>query len=143
VAKDGYAVWREEVDGRPGQTVSLTRALVEKRDARRGPPDFGWVREGMLVAIDPTVTRPRRVAGPDPEYPKAAERLRLVGSVRVEYTVNERGETEDVRVTRSAGEILDAAVVGAVRRWVFQPATKNGVKVKVRTNHTQTFVQPG
>jgi serine/threonine-protein kinase len=143
VAKDGFAPWKQVVDGQAGQTVSLAPTLAERKEAKKGPADFGWVREGMMVPVDSSVTGPRKLFAPAAEYPKAAERLRLVGSVTVEMTVNEKGETEDVRVVQSAGEILDAAVVSAVRQWRYEPATKNGVKVKVRTGWKQTFVQPG
>jgi len=143
VAKDGFAPWKQVVDGQAGQTVSLAPTLAERKESRKGPADFGWVREGMMVPVDSSVTGPRKLFAPAAEYPKAAERLRLVGSVTVEMTVNEKGETEDVRVVQSAGEILDAAVVSAVRQWRYEPATKNGVKVKVRTGWKQTFVQPG
>jgi len=140
--KDGYALWKQVVDGQAGQTVSLAPNLSERKEARKGPADFGWVREGMMVPVDSSVTEPRKIFAPAADYPQAAERLRLVGSVAVEMTVNEKGETEDVRVVQSAGEILDAAVVGAVRQWRYEPATKNGVKVKVRLAWKQTFVQP-
>ena len=39
----------------------------------------------------------------------------------------------------SAGEILNAAVVDAIKGWLFTPARKNGIPVKVRWQWTQEF----
>jgi protein TonB len=85
------------------------------------------------------VVAPRRTFGEPAGYPEAARRLRLAGSVKVEITVGSDGTAEDVRVLESAGAILDDAVVEAVRGWRFEPATKQGVRVRVRWPYRQTF----
>jgi TonB family protein len=59
--------------------------------------------------------------------------------VAVRLVVNEDGSTSDLKVTESAGSILDEAVLRAIRTWRFEPATKAGVKVKVRMLVTQTY----
>ena len=57
----------------------------------------------------------------------------------VDFLVDERGKPQDLRVVESAGEILNSAVIEAVRGWEFAPARKNGVPVKVRWQWTQEF----
>jgi protein TonB len=57
----------------------------------------------------------------------------------VEITVTEGGAARDVRVLESAGAILDEAVVAAVSKWRFEPARKQGIKVRVRWKYRQTF----
>jgi TonB family protein len=48
-------------------------------------------------------------------------------TVHVRYTVGENGRVSDVAVTRSSGNrALDDAVVRAVRRYRYQPATVDG-----------------
>ena len=42
-------------------------------------------------------------------------------------------------VVESAGPVLDKAVLDAVRGWRFKPATKAGVRVKVRWTARQTY----
>ena len=42
-------------------------------------------------------------------------------------------------VVESAGPVLDEAVLDAVRGWRFEPATKAGVRVKVRWTARQTY----
>jgi TonB family protein len=57
----------------------------------------------------------------------------------VELTVTETGEVADPRVFRSAGDILDQAMLDAVRRWRYELADVNGVKVNVRIRESQSF----
>jgi TonB family protein len=54
-------------------------------------------------------------------------------------TVTEQGEPAELRVVESAGEILDGAVLAAVKDWRYTPAQKNGVKVRTRVRVEQTF----
>jgi len=103
------------------------------------PPTPEPTREGDLVPLGPDVKPPVKVAGDFAAYPKAARRGRLEGAVTVDMIVSERGEPTDVRVVESAGEILDAAVVDAVRRWRYTPAEKDGVKVRVHWTVRQQF----
>ncbi len=53
--------------------------------------------------------------------------------------ITEEGEPIDVTIVESAGAILDAAVLDAIEGWRFEPATKDGVKVRVRWVIRQTF----
>ena len=53
--------------------------------------------------------------------------------------VDETGVPTDLRVVESAGPILDEAVLKAVRTWRFEPARKDGVRVKVRWQVRQTY----
>ena len=92
-----------------------------------------------LVPFDSTVNPPTKIAGHPPEYPDEARRLNLLGTVKVEMIVDEKGEPTNLRVVESAGEILDRAVVDAVRGWRYDPAHKSGVKVKLRWSYTHRY----
>jgi len=54
--------------------------------------------------------------------------------------VTETGEPIDLRIVESAGEVLDQAVLSALGRWRFEPASKDGVKVRVRWQARHSFV---
>lgn len=90
------------------------------------------VQEGDLVALGPGVTPPQLVSVDRPEYPLAARRQRVEGTVVVSVLVDEIGRVTDVRLEHGVRQnvgINDAAVVAA---WSarFRPAMKDGVRVK-------------
>ncbi len=53
--------------------------------------------------------------------------------------MTETGEVVEPRVVESAGEILDQALLDAVRHWRYEPADLNGLKVRVRIRESQAF----
>jgi len=89
--------------------------------------------------MGPGVTPPRRISGESASYPDQARRLNLFGQVAVSLVVDARGLPNELQVTQSAGEILDQAVLKAIRTWRFEPAVKDGVKVSVRWLVKQRF----
>jgi serine/threonine-protein kinase len=154
ISEPGYAPAELSLQLSPGTTAAplrfvmspLTAALPERSPppakprvaSPRGEPTAG-TREGDLVPLTASVQPPRRIAGRLPEYPEAARRLGLSGSVLIEMIVTERGEPERIRVLESAGAILDETVISAVPSWQFEPAVRDGVKVRVRWPYRHTF----
>lgn len=96
-------------------------------------------REGDLVELTPDVTPPQVLQQVRPEYPPAARRQRVGGTVILEVLVDHTGQVEDVRVLRSVRSDIDNAAVAAVRSWRYRPATKDGVRVKVRQTQPVNF----
>ena len=145
IEKRGYAPYVHEFQGSPGEKIELSATLTPVSAARRREPAPSptpvWVAEGSLVPFDGTVTPPVRVSGNAPEYPGEARRLNLLGTVKVEMIVDENGAPTNLRVVESAGEILDQAVVEAVRGWTYEPARKDGVKVKLRWSYQHNYVK--
>src|SRR6266568_2286643 len=142
VESAGFRPWVRKVNASLGQTLQVTARLdrvddpaAQKKALRTG----GWVQRGDLVEMGPGVTAPRRISGNPAPFPEAARKLRLKGTVTVELTVTETGEVVDPRVVESAGEILDQALLDAVRHWHYEPADLNGLKVRVRIRETQAF----
>ncbi len=45
--------------------------------------------------------------------------------------VNQQGNPENVRVTKSLDKGLDAQAVAAIQQWTFEPGTKDGKPVAV------------
>ena len=122
------------------------RARLTRLSAAQGSPlpapSPEWIPyEGALVAFDGSVSPPLKTSGNPPPYPDEARRLNLLGTVKVAMIVNERGEPTELRVVESAGEILDRAVVNAVRTWRYEPAMKSGVKVKVGWSYQHSYVK--
>jgi TonB family protein len=87
---------------------------------------------GELVAFGPGVVPPRRIAGGPPAYPEAARARGLEGLVELEVRIDGRGEVRSLGLRKSAGGMLDDAMLQAVSGWRFAPATTRGMPVEVR-----------
>ncbi len=74
----------------------------------------GEPRVGELVAFGPGIVPPRRIVGALPLYPEAARALGLEGLVEVELTIDGQGRSHAVGLRKSAGALLDEAMLQAV-----------------------------
>jgi len=136
----GYVAASRDVEGQAGQTIEVSLRLERDQSERPGPALIPLpIRQGDLVVVDATVTPPKRIKGEAATYPKMAEKFHFLGKVTVEFLVDEKGRPQDLKVVESAGDVLNNAVLEAVRGWQFTPARKNGVPVKVKWQWTQEF----
>jgi TonB family protein len=136
----GYVAASRDVEGQAGQTIEVSLRLERDQSERPGPALIPLpIRQGDLVVVDATVTPPKRIKGEAATYPKMAEKFHFLGKVTVEFLVDEKGRPQDLKVVESAGDVLNNAVLEAVRGWHFTPARKNGVPVKVKWQWTQEF----
>jgi eukaryotic-like serine/threonine-protein kinase len=142
----GFRAWRSSFEATAGKPVELWAALdraaektARKTTATPAPTPTPVVHEGDLVDLDSEVTPPKKISGKTAIYPAGAMNKHLEGKVTVELIVDEKGEPTDLRVVESADEVLDKPVMDAIRNWRYEPATKNGVKVKVRIREWQRF----
>jgi TonB family protein len=103
------------------------------------PPTPPPAVEGQLVEMGPGVTAPVKLKGDSAPYPEKARRQHLQGTVAVSVTIDETGQVRDPQIVESAGAILDEAVLASLRDWRFEPARKDGVKVKLRWLVRQTY----
>ncbi|BCD97515.1 M56 family metallopeptidase [Marinagarivorans cellulosilyticus] len=74
-----------------------------------------------------------------PEYPKRAQRKNIEGQVIVQFDVLPSGKADAIRIAMASPKhIFDDAVLEAMAKSIFKPATDNGRPIK--TQHaTQTF----
>jgi TonB family protein len=75
----------------------------------------------------------------EPEYSQAALAARLEGTVVLSIVVNQAGIPEDVAVVQSLGMGLDENAEECVKKWRFNPGTKDGKPVKVRAKVAVSF----
>ncbi len=139
---EGYLPWEDTVRARSGRTVEVAAELTPFPSAgasdapdEPAPPEPAApsvVPGSMVQRGDPGVVNPECVTCPAVGYPEAARRTRQQGVVQLNFVIDENGLVQDVRVEESAGEIFDSAVVETVRGWRYEPATKDGVPVKMR-----------
>lgn len=91
------------------------------------------VKEGDLVPMDQVDIAPVPIEQPQPETPPLAKIKKEKAKVTLKVLVNHKGEVENVEVlsVNPPSNIgFDKASIDAVKKWKFQPALKEGVKVK-------------
>ncbi|HWP95164.1 MAG TPA: TonB family protein [Gammaproteobacteria bacterium] len=82
--------------------------------------------------------RPLKMEPPD--YPREAMLDGREGYVVVEYTVNTRGETQDIVIVEAEPRgLFEAAARRAVSRWTFQPYVLDGVPQPKRVRQRIDF----
>lgn len=145
VQKDGFKPWEHTLELRAGQKAPLM-ATLEPADVRTSIPvapkptaPVVTVREGELVEKGPDVLGPKCIRCDPVAYPELAKKLRREGLVEVSFIITETGAVEDLKVVQSADDILDQAVVEVVKNWKYEPATKKGVRVKIRETSRHRF----
>jgi TonB family protein len=98
------------------------------------------VQVGDLVQPGPGVAAPKLTSRLDPRYPAAAQRLNRAAQVDIKVLVDEHGRVLDAdRIGTKAGFGFDEAALDAAKRAVFQPATRDGVRVKMWTTLRVNF----
>lgn len=86
-----------------------------------------------------SVRAPKAIYMPDPEYSEEARRAHYQGTVILNLTVTADGAPTEICLDRMAGLGLDEQAVTAVRRWKFEPATKDGQPVALRISAETQF----
>ncbi len=112
--------------------VSQPPAETARQPARPEPAD-GSVQPGDIVPLGPDIERPRLTNRVAPIYPAAASRMRVRGVVRLQALVGIDGTVEEMTIQQvpRGGLGFEQSVQDAVKKWRFEPATKDGVPVRV------------
>jgi protein TonB len=97
------------------------------------PPPPPPVHRGDLVEFGPGVVRPKLLRPLSADYPAPAKRQHAEARIGVAVLVDENGKVVDARIAEGDGRGLGFEEVSlrAARAGSFQPATKNGVAVKM------------
>jgi len=113
---------------------------------------FAAVLSGMLLAAaacaKSETSPPAVVSQVQPAYPAEVGDTRLSGNVVIEFTVDEEGRVQDMRVVTSTHRAFEKAALAALREWRFEPGVRNGrpVKTKIRLpiafNSEETGLEP-
>ena len=95
-------------------------------------PQKPVVREGDLVEVAEVDSPPRLLKSTPPAYPPLAARQKAEATIILSALVSETGKVLDVRVLRGDSRKLgfDDAAIAAVRSSVYEPAVKDGKKVR-------------
>lgn len=96
------------------------------------PPPPAPVPEAPVAPAAPVAVAsgsgtPVPISQQAPRYPREALRRNVGGTVRVRVTVAIDGSVDRLELAESSGDrYLDRAAMEAVRRWRFQPASRDG-----------------
>jgi len=93
-----------------------------------------------LFSISDVDRYPQSLIQLKPLYPARARMRRIEGSVTVEFTVTENGNTKDIKIiTADPPKTFNRAAVRAIERWRFSPAEVDGKSVQVRIRQNIRF----
>lgn len=83
---------------------------------------------------------PKEISRRAPKFPEGARGFRTTGTLVVSVTITEKGTVSSPRVLSPLpAPTLSYAALEAIRRWRYEPATRDGKPVPVRLNVTVTF----
>lgn len=124
--------------GRPPTTFDdavVARIPPAAQSRRDSPPAVASDTPGRAQPLPqeslPRSTDARYGQNPTPSYPAEARRRGWEGTVLLAVEILENGRAERITITQSSGHsILDEAALGAVGRWTFIPAQREGKPVK-------------
>src|SRR5713101_5920108 len=103
-----------------------------------GPGRGGGIGGGVF-RVGGGVSAPRALYSPDPEYSEEARKAKYQGTCVLWLIVGPDGRPRDIRIARSLGLGLDEKAIEAVKRWMFEPALKDGRPVAVQINVEVSF----
>lgn len=105
-----------------------------------GPGEGGGTGGGVYgYVVGGGLTPPSVLAKVLPEYSDDARKARIQGTVELIVIVNANGTSTLESVNRSIGFGLDQKAIEALKKWKFQPATKDGKPVAMRVAITVNF----
>jgi len=124
---------------RCGEQVTFLGKLAAPQGVDKikyGSGNVGFVANSFLEPAIATaaegVSAPIPIYKPDPEYSPEARRQGLEGSVTLSIIIDAQGNVSDARETsQPLGGGLDQKAIDGVKRWRFNPATRDGVPVPV------------
>jgi TonB family protein len=108
-------------------------AVPTEPPAAEAPAPVPQTQRGDLVGPGAGVVEPVLISAPRVVYPPMAKQRGIAGRVVVLVQVDENGKVVEARLQQGiAGQDqINSAVVAAVRNAKFQPATKNGIPVRM------------
>jgi TonB family protein len=130
----------------PAQPASAT---TPNQAAPAEPPSPIPDASGIYL-VGGGVTAPKIIYMPQPNFSELARKQKIGGIATVYFRVDEKGNTQNVHISRSIADMvdrthraaalsLDQAAVDAVKQYKFEPATLHGKPVPVYLNVQVNF----
>jgi TonB family protein len=116
-----YVPLPQPVVEKPKPTVEESKPAVQPVGSEATPDPNSPLEVGSLLSY--------ATIQPPPVYPAVAKSMRASGTVRVDLTVDEKGDVAHVEKL-SGPSLLQGAAKDAIKRWKFRPFTRGGQPVK-------------
>ena len=114
-------------------------ARVSGRAKQVTPAKKTQAADNRVYKIGDGVVAPKLISKIEPKYSEQARDAKLQGTVKLGLIVDQKGHPQDIEVLAALEPSLDKNAVEAVRKWVFQPGTKQGKPVRVRATIEVNF----
>jgi TonB family protein len=103
--------------------------------------EFDFCEDNSQLGKAPSIVPYKPIRKFAPSYPRRAQTRGIEGWVELEFAVNEKGETANIRVVESRPlEIFDLAATEATKKFIYSPQLENGKPVRVEgVRNTITF----
>ncbi|MBK6750936.1 MAG: energy transducer TonB [Acidobacteria bacterium] len=107
----------------------IIRSAPAKEQPQPTPPADNTAASNDGSPLDVGSLIPYATKQAQPTYPPAAKTMRATGVVKVEFTVDEKGEVAEVRKA-SGPTMLQGAAKDAILKWRFKPFMRDGQPVR-------------
>jgi TonB family protein len=94
--------------------------------------------QSQPIYVPPGIQQELLIYNVRPVYPKLAKQAHIQGTVRLAALIDDTGTVERLKLI-SGHPFLVKAAFDAVKQWLYQPATYNGVPVAVVTTIDVAF----
>jgi serine/threonine protein kinase len=108
------------------------KKLEEER--KRLEAERSKVTVGQLIPLIEATEKPVKIKGKDPIFPTRIRKFYAGNkdiNVRANFLIDENGTVTNVRILSKIPEDLEKIIVKTLKKWKYQPAKKNKVRVKV------------
>jgi TonB family protein len=99
--------------------------------ASSGETKVADTKDKVFLLGQPSVTAPKALYMPEPEFSEAARKSRYQGVVGMNVIIDPEGRVRKPRIVRALGLGLDEQAIEAVSKWRFKPGTRDGQPVSV------------
>jgi TonB family protein len=112
---------------------------IQYAGGKEGFVSNSYLESAIATAVD-GVTAPVPIFKPEPGYTPEARRDRIEGTLTLSIVVDTQGNVSAVQeISAPLGEGLDQSAMDTVKKWRFNPATRDGTPVPVRVNVQISF----
>lgn len=99
---------------------------------RTGGPGNGPGDLDAIFTMAELDQKPRAIFQSSPVYPVEMRQRRMEGSVYVLFIVDQQGKVTNPKIEKSSHGAFEKPALEAVRQWKFEPAVRNGQKVRCK-----------